>query len=194
MINRIWGTLIVTSILYGIAFGNASKMTEALLQGCSNGFELCIQVVGVYALWMGLMQVAKKTGILARLSKLLSRVLAALFPSVPQSHEAFGYIVLNLAANMLGTGNAATPIGIRAMESLQTINTNKTVPSHAMAMFLVLNTSSVQIFPTMIVGLRTAAGSQKPAAIFLSALTASLCSTLFGIAMVKWYARSRPHG
>jgi spore maturation protein A len=194
MINRIWGFMIVSSILYALVFGNMEAMTDALLTGCSDGVQLCLGIIGVYALWMGLMRLALKAGILAKLSQLLSKSLSNLFPQVPKGHEAFGYIMLNLAANMLGTGNAATPIGLRAMESLQTINKNKTIPSHAMAMFLVLNTSSVQLFPTMIVGLRTAAGSVNPTAIVVSALLASSCSTVAGIFAVKYFMWSRHNG
>lgn len=194
MINRIWGAIIVVSILYALLFGDMSVMTNALLTGCGDGVELCLGIIGVYALWMGLMNLAQKAGILERLSRLLSGWLINMFPGVPEGHESFGYMMLNLAANMLGTGNAATPIGLRAMESLQTINKNKAVPSHAMAMFLVLNTSSVQLFPTMIVGMRTAAGSENPTAIVLSAFIASACSTIVGIIAVKCFMRSRCYG
>jgi len=148
--------------------------------------------VGVMALFLGLMKVAEAGGLLTILARLIRPVMVKLFPDVPADHPAMGAMILNLAANMLGLGNAATPFGIRAMQELDTLNPQRGTATNAMALFLAINTSSITLLPTGVIALRAAAGSSDPAAILPTTLFATICSTTVAVVAAKLYQRVSP--
>lgn len=155
----------------------------------SNGgtVELAIGLVGVMALFLGLMKVAEAGGLLTILARLIRPLMVKLFPDVPADHPAMGAMILNLAANMLGLGNAATPFGIRAMQELDKLNPQRGTATNAMALFLTINTSSVTLLPTGVIALRAAAGASDPAAILPTTLLATIGSTTVAVVAAKLY-------
>ncbi len=167
-------------------------LSSAAIDAAGGAVELAIGLVGVMALFLGLMKVAEAGGLLVIIARTLRPLLVRLFPDVPADHPAMGAIVLNLSANVLGLGNAATPFGIRAMQELDKLNTEKGTATNAMALFLAINTSSVTLLPTGVIALRAAAGSIDPAGIVPTTLFATLCSTVAAIASAKLYQRFWP--
>lgn len=185
----IWVILLLGGIAVGVLSGKGTEMTQALMDGASRAVELCLRLAGVCSLWLGLMEIMRRAGWVDALARRLGGVLHRLFPDVPAGHPALGAISMNLAANMLGMGNAATPLGIKAMEHLQTLNRCPDTASAAMCMFMVINTSSVQLLPTGIINFRHAAGSAQAGVIVLPALIATACSTLVGVLVASLFRR-----
>jgi len=165
------------------------KMMQAGFDMAEFAAKLALGLIGLMALWLGLMKIAEDSGLVNKLVRLLRPVLRPLFPEVPPDHPAMGAISMNLSANMLGLGNAATPMGIKAMQHLQDLNTKKESASDSMCMFLALNTSSVQLLPpvTVIALLGVNAGG-----LFVSIFLATLCSTLVAVFAARWFARRNP--
>lgn len=168
-------------------------LTEQLLHGANDAVNLGIGLIGVLALFLGLMKVIEECGLLEKIAKLLSPLLRWLFPDVPANHPAMGAMVMNLSANMLGMGNAATPFGLKAMQELDKLNPHPGVASNAMILFLAINTSSITLLPTKIIALRSSAGSHDSAGIIATTLFATLCSTVIAIAAAKWLQRFSSH-
>ena len=169
-------------------------LSAAMVDSASSAVELAIGLVGVMTLFLGLMKVVEEGGMLRILSKLIRPLMVRLFPDVPPDHPAMGAMILNLSANALGLGNAATPFGIKAMQALDTLNPNRGTATNAMALFLAINTSSVTLLPTGVIALRAAAGSVDPAAILPTTLFATLGSTLVAIGAARLYQRFSPGG
>ena len=172
--------------LPGIIWPRLDRMMQAAFDMAEFAARLALGLIGLMALWLGLMKIAEHSGLVSELVKLIRPLLKKLFPDVPEDHPAMGAITLNLSANMLGLGNAATPMGIKAMEYLQELNEHKQSASNSMCMFLALNTSSVQLLPpvTVIALLGVSAGG-----LFVSIFLATLCSTIVAVLAAKWYAR-----
>ena len=147
----IWGIFIVGGILYGIFSGNIKVINDILINSGKTSISIIMEMIPVLVIWMGLMEIAEKSGLLTKISHKLSKVLRCLFPSIPEDNKALGYIASNVAVNMAGLGSAATPFGLKAMEELQKINKKKDTASDAMITFLVLNTGGVTIIPTTII-------------------------------------------
>jgi spore maturation protein SpmA len=166
-----------------------AALSQAMVDSAGGAVELAIGLVGVMALFLGLMKVAEAGGMLTIIARLIRPLMVRLFPDVPADHPAMGAMVLNIAANILGLGNAATPFGIRAMQALNTLNPQRGTATNAMALFLAINTSSVTLLPTGVIALRAAAGSTDPAAILPTTLLATLGSTTVAIAATKFYQR-----
>lgn len=173
--------------------GDASGPMEALAKGmidaAGGAVTLAIGLVGVMALFLGLMKVAEEGGLLRVIAKVLRPLMVRLFPDVPADHPAMGAMILNISANAMGLGNAATPFGIRAMQQLDGLNPHKGTSTNAMALFLAINTSSVTLLPTGVIALRAAAGSHDPAGIVPTTLFATICSTTVAILSAKLLAR-----
>jgi len=163
-----------------------SVLGKGMIDAAAGSVTLAIGLVGVMALFLGLMKVAEKGGLLVIIAKTLRPLLIRLFPDVPAEHPAMGAMILNMAANVLGLGNAATPFGIRAMQQLDTLNRQKGTATNAMALFLAINTSSITILPTGIIALRASAGSVDPAGIVPTTLFATICSTTVAIIAAKF--------
>jgi spore maturation protein SpmA len=164
-------------------------LSLAMVDAASGAVTLAIGLVGVMALFLGLMKVAEAGGLLVMIARTVRPLMVRLFPEVPAEHPAMGAMILNMSANVLGLGNAATPFGIRAMQELDKLNAHKGTATNAMALFLAINTSSVTLLPTGIIALRAAAGSTDPAGILPSTLFATICSTTVAIVATKLYQR-----
>ena len=185
MINYIWAFLIVVGTIVGIATGHGQDVGNAAVESAKEAGLLCVSLIGAYALWLGVLNVAKEAGLVEALAKKLRGVIRWLFPDVKPGSEASGYVTLNIVANMLGMGNAATPFGLKAMQELQKTNKRPHLPTNAMCMFLIVNASSVQILPLTIIALRSAAGSAAPSEIVITSLIATTITTAVGIAAGK---------
>jgi len=167
-------------------------LSAAMVDSAGGAVELAIGLVGVMALFLGLMKVAEEGGMLKILSRLIRPLMVRLFPEIPPDHPAMGAMILNLAANALGLGNAATPFGIRAMQELNRLNERPGTATDAMVLFLAINTSSVTLLPTGVIALRAAAGSSDPASILPTTLFATFGSTLVAVAAAKLYRHLAP--
>ena len=182
MLNYIWFGMMAISVVAGILTGRIDAVTEAAINMSKVAVEISIGLIGIMALWLGIMKIAEASGLIRIIARALRPITVRLFPDVPEDHPAIGSIVLNMSANMLGLGNAATPLGLKAMEELQELNPKKDTATNAMVMFLAINTSSVQIIiPATVVALMGAAASQ----IFITTILATLASTITAIVMVK---------
>lgn len=185
MLNIIWLALILLAVLIGGSSGRIREMTDGAVKSAETAVTLSIGLIGVMALWLGMMRLAEKAGLVQTLARVLRPVLRRLFPDVPTDHPAMGSMVMNIAANMLGLNNAATPLGLRAMKDLETLNRIPGTATNAMCTFLAINTSSVQLIPITAVAVLAAAGSANPSAIIGTAFLATICSTAAGIIAVK---------
>ncbi|MCW8906897.1 MAG: spore maturation protein [Sedimenticola sp.] len=169
-------------------------LSSAMIESAGGAVELALGLVGVMALFLGLMKIAEAGGLLTILARLIRPLMVRLFPDVPAEHPAMGAMILNMSANMLGLGNAATPFGIKAMQELNRLNPCKGTATDSMVLFLAINTSSITLLPTGVIALRASAGSTDPAGILPTTLFATLCSTLVAIIAVKGYRRFFPVG
>jgi len=181
MVNIIWFVLIAISILYSLFTGNISLINDEIISSGKSSLNLIISILEVTVLWTGILRIAENSNILSKFASIISPILSKLFPSIPKNHESLDYISSNIAANMLGLGSAATPFGLKAMKSLQSINEDKKKASDAMITFLVLNTSGVTIIPTTVIALRMAFNSANPSEIIITSLIATIISSIFGL-------------
>lgn len=181
MLNYIWFGLMAVALIVAAIRGTADEVTTASVESARTAVEISIGLIGVMALWLGMMRIAERAGMVGLLARVLSPVLKLLFPEVPRDHPAMGAIVMSLAANMLGLSNAATPLGIKAMEELQALNVDKETASNAMVMFMSLNTANVQLIPATVLGIMAAAGSKQPTYIIGTTLAATAIGTVAAI-------------
>ena len=188
MLNYIWFGMMAVAVVVGIFTGRIEAVTEAAIDMAKTAVTISIGLIGIMALWLGIMKIAEESGLIRIIARALKPITVRLFPDVPADHPAMGSIVLNMSANMLGLGNAATPLGLKAMEDLQELNPHKDTASNAMVMFLAINTSSVQlILPATVVALMGGVASQ----IFIPTILATLCSTIAAIVSVKVLERRK---
>jgi len=197
MLSYIWLGMMLLGVCVGILSGKAQLIGSESLTVANSAVNLCIGLVGVMSLWLGMMRLAEKAGLIEVLARLMRPLLRRLFPQVPANHAAMGYILMNMAANMLGLNNAATPLGIKAMQSLQSLNAYPRMASNAMCMLLAINTSSIQLLPATTIAILAANGASNPTSIVGTALLATLCSTVAAILAVKiaeklpWYDHAK---
>ena len=189
MINKIWLFFIVIGILFGIFTGNSEVINNTIIESSKISLDLLVKIFPVLALWMGLMEIAQNSGLLKKLSSLASPFLTKRFPEIPKGHESLSLISSNIIANIFGLGSAATPFGLKAMESLQTLNEKKDTASRSMITFLVINTSGLTIVPTTIISLRLMYGSSNPSCILAATILATTMSTIGGIIIDKIISR-----
>lgn len=187
MLNVIWLGLIIVSIVVAALNGRIEVINQAAFDGAKTGVTVCFGLLSVLAFWMGIMRIAEKAGLLELLAIALSPVVQRLFPDVPKGHPALGYILTNMSANLLGLGNAATPMGLKAMEELQKLNPHKQVASPAMCTLLAINTASITLIPTTIIAIRIQYGSVNPVEIVGTTLIASFAATIFALLIDRWY-------
>ena len=185
MINFIWCGMIVIGIVVGVLTGNIEAVSTAAIEWAETAVELSLGLIGVMALWLGLMKIAEEAGIVRGMGLLMKPIMVRLFPEVPADHPAMGSIVANMAANFFGLGNAATPLGIKAMQELQDLNENKEEASNAMVTFLAINTSSVTLISSSIIAYRSAAGAVNPADVIGPTIIATAVSTTVAIIACK---------
>ena len=187
VLNYIWVAFFVIAFIFaiiGLCMGDATlfqKIVEATFDSSKNAFEISLGLTGILSLWLGIMRIGERAGAVNVLARMLSPVFSKLFPGIPKNHPAMGSIFMNIASNMLGLDNAATPTGLQAMKQMQTLNEKKDTATNAMIMFLVLNTSGLTIIPTTILGFRAAYGAHNPTDVFVPILLATTIATLAGI-------------
>jgi len=173
-----------------VKFVNLSAVTnDGIIRYAKTAVELAIALIGIMALWLGIMKVAEEAGLVSRLARVLRPVTTRLFPDVPPDHPAMGAMIMNISANMLGLSNAATPLGLKAMEELNKLNKKAGTATDAMCTFLVINTSNVQLIPATVIAIRAAAGSANPTEILGPVLLATAISLVVGISTVKLLAK-----
>ena len=210
MLNYIWAGMILLGVIYGVCTGQMSALTGGALDSAREAVSLCITMAGVMALWMGLMEIAQKSGMIGKMTKGIRPFLKFMFPRLPEDHPAGEYITTNLIANVLGLGWACTPAGLKAMEQLAELEKQRagqgtekgrqgsedrrygaeaTAASNEMCTFLILNISSLQLIPVNMIAYRSQYGSANPAVIIAPALVATLFSTIIAIIYCKWKDR-----
>lgn len=189
MINKLWVGLIVIGSLCLIFTGKADVLNAQILSSGKATLELVMQIFPLVSLWLGIMNIAKESGLLSKVSKFIYPLLHKIFPDIPKGHESFSYISSNIIANMFGLGNAATPFGLKAMKSLQSLNKNKEEASRSMITFLVINTCGLCIIPTTIISLRMLYDSKDPSFIMIPCLTISFVSLIFGLVIDRIWSK-----
>ncbi len=161
------------------------RVTSAALEGAGTAVEIAIGLIGIMALWLGVMKVAQEAGITNIIAKLVRPITRRLFPDIPEDHPAIGAMIMNIAANMLGLSNAATPLGLKAMEELDKLNPNKGEATDDMCTFLVINTSAITLIPATAIAIRASLGSSNPQMIIVPSILAATCATIVGLTTVK---------
>lgn len=205
MLNYIWALMILVGVIYGALTGNIREVSNAALDSAGEAVSLCITMLGVMALWVGLMEIAQSSGLIRKLTNGIQPFVSFLFPHIPREHEAREYISTNIIANVLGLGWACTPAGLKAMEALAKLERergnpeymeNRTAKSRAasneMCNFLILNISSLQLIPVNMIAYRSQYGSVNPAGIIAPAILATLASTVTAVIYCKWKDRGVP--
>ena len=183
--NFIWPVFIIISYIYAIFFGNLEEINNSIFDSCKSAVELSITFLGTMCLWNGIMQIAKTTTLIQKLTHLLKPIMKFLFPEIKSDSKVHEEISRNMVANILGLGNAATPLGLKAMKSMQKENPNKEILSNDMAMFIIINTASIQLIPTTVISIRSALGSSNPTSIILPVWIATICAAVAGIFAAK---------
>lgn len=187
MMHYIWLGMIVSGVVAAILQGRVEVITTAALTGAKDAVAVCIGLISILVFWLGMMKIAQDSGLLDKLAKVLGPVAKFLFPGVPEKHPAMGYILSNMSANLFGLGNAATPMGLKAMEELQKLNDDKGTATPAMCTLLALNTSGLTLIPTTIIGIRMKYESTNPTDIIGPTLLATLVATGFAILLDRYY-------
>ena len=187
--NLVFVLLLVGAAIVGAVRGVVKAVGQGAFEGASQGVTLAIGLIGVMALWLGLMRIAEKAGLVEKLARAARPVFRPLFPAIPDGHPAISAMLLNIAANMMGLGNAATPFGIKAMEELEKLNPTPGTATNAQVLFLAINTASLQLVPTTVIALRASAQSSDPAGILLPTLIATVCALTVGILAAKLLER-----
>jgi spore maturation protein A len=167
------------------------RLNVQLIAGAQGAVTICIELIGIMALWLGMMNIAKDAGIVDAFARLARPLMRWLFPDIPNGHPAQGAILMNLSANMLGMDNAATPMGLKAMEELQSLNPVKDTATNSMVLFLAINNSSVTIIPFTLIGYRVASGSTNPAQPLAGILIVTAFTTTVAVVLTKWLSRRR---
>lgn len=181
MINFIWAGLLISGFVIGILTGNVEAVTNAAIESANTAVELAIGLVGVMALWLGIMKIAEESGLVEKLAQGLKPITLRLFPDVPADHPAMGAMIMNMAANILGLGNAATPLGLKAMQELQELNPKEDTATNAMVTFLAINTSSLTLVPATSIAILASAGAKNPTEIIGPTIIATMVSTLVAL-------------
>ena len=189
MLNIIWLGMIFVAVIVGLIEGKIDAVVQAVTDSAKLGFEVAIGLTGIMTLWLGIMSIATESGLVAKFALLLKPILKRLFPDVPVEHPAMGAMVMNIAANMLGLANAATPFGLQAMKELQSLNNHAKVATNSMCTFLAINTSSVQLIPATAIAFLAANGSTSPSSVIFSSLVATSISTLVALIAVTQLAK-----
>lgn len=189
MLNKIWSVFIIISFIYAILMGNVEKLNNSIFESTANAVELSITFLGTICLWNGIMQIAQKTSLIEKLTKIFRPIINFLFPEMKNNEKAKQEISMNVIANVLGLGNAATPLGLKAMKTMQEENTKKDTLSNSMAMFIVLNTASLQIIPTTVIAIRASLGSENPSQIIFAVWGATITAVTVGVIATKIFIK-----
>ncbi|WP_043932901.1 nucleoside recognition domain-containing protein [Bacillus sp. EB01] len=187
MVNYIWVLITVVGIVFAIFNGTMQEVNQAVFQGAKDAVTLCIGLISILVFWLGMMRIAEEAGLLKAMAKLFKPIVKPLFPEVPANHPAMGYILSNIIANMFGLGNAATPLGLKAMEQLQELNDQRDHASRSMITFLAINTASVTILPTTVIAIRMNYNSASPAEIVVPTLITTVLSAIGALLIDRYY-------
>ena len=185
MLNVIWPAFIIISIIYAFITGNIENVSNGIFESANSAVELLITFLGTICLWNGIMEIAKDTSLINKLTKMLNPIIHFLFPELKNNKQAQEEISMNIVANLLGLGNAATPLGLKAMQTMQKENNKKDTLTNSMAMFIVINTASLQLIPTNVIAIRSSLSSQAPSAIILQVWIATIIAAIVGIIATK---------
>lgn len=185
MLNKIWPFFIIISFVFAIFTGNINNFNNSIFSSCTQAVELIIKLFGTMCLWNGLMQIVQETSLMAKLSKMISPLMKFLFPKIKKEDKEYNEITINIIANLLGIGNAATPLGLKAMQTMQEKNTKKDTITDNMAIFIVLNTASLQLIPTTVIAVRASLGSANPSQIIVPVWIATIVADIAGITASK---------
>ena len=185
MLNKIWPFFIIISFIYSIYTGNISNVNNAIFDSAEQTVSLCITLLGTLCLWNGIMNIAVKTSLISKLTVVLKPLIKFLFPDLKNDKKISEEVSMNIVANILGLGNAATPLGLKAISSMQEKNKNKSTLSNSMAMFILINTASLQIIPTTVIALRSSLGSTNPSQIILGVWVATITAFLTAVILGK---------
>ncbi|KMK93646.1 nucleoside recognition domain-containing protein [Rossellomorea marisflavi] len=191
MVNIIWVALTIIGLVFAVINGRMAEVNEAIFQSANEAVTLCIGLVSVLVFWLGMMKIAQEAGLLDKLAGLCRPFVKRLFPEVPADHPAMGYILSNMMANMFGLGNAATPLGIKAMEQLKQLNGGRDSASRSMITFLAINTSSITLIPTTVIAIRMKYDSASPTEIVGPTLVATILSAIGAICIDRYFHHRR---
>ena len=189
MLNKIWPLFLIISFIYSFFSGSLQETNNSIFESTASAVNLCLTLVGTMCLWCGIIKIAMKTSIINKLIKLFKPLLKKLFPEINENDEVYKEISMNIIANLLGLGNAATPLGLQAMKSLQKTNKNKKELSNSMAMLIVLNTASIQIIPTTVIAIRNSLGSTEPTKMLVPIWIATICAAVAAITATKIFMK-----
>lgn len=187
MVNYIWVGLLVIGIVFAMFNGTMEEVNAAILKGASDSVTIVISLVSVLVFWLGLMKIVEVSGLLNRLIKLFKPAIVKLFPEIPGDHPAMGYILSNMIANLFGLGNAATPLGLKAMEQMSILHEGKDYASRSMITFLALNTSSITLIPTTVIAIRMKYGAVSPTDIVVPTIIATIISGIFALLIDRYF-------
>ncbi|MBO5004776.1 MAG: hypothetical protein J6D03_05970 [Clostridia bacterium] len=185
MLNVIWPVFIIISFVYAILVGNVQEVNKSIFDSAGSAVELSITFLGTMCLWNGIMKIVQETSLMSKLTKLLNPIMTFLFPELRKDSRAKNEISMNIIANILGLGNAATPLGIRAMNELQKENVKKDTLSNSMIMFIVLNTASLQLIPTTVIAIRTSLGSENPSLVIVPVWIVTILAAITAVFVTK---------
>ena len=194
MLNYIWFGLMAIALIVAAFNGTAAGVTKGAVDSAKTAVEIALGMIGIMTLWLGIMRVAERAGLISLLGRALRPFSRLLFPEIPPEHPAIGAMIMNIAASMLGLANAATPLGIKAMEELQELNPQKETASNAMVTFMALNTAGIQFIPATIIGVLAATGAKNPTAIISTTIIATLCGAVAAVSTAKLLQRFFPYG
>lgn len=187
--NTIWAMLIGISIVFAVINGRLDPLTQSIFEGAKSAVEVSLFLLGIVALWLGITKILENSGLIRQLAHLSRPLVGRLFKNISPDHPAMTSITLNLLANLFGLGNAATPLGIKAMQDLQTLNPNAETVTFEMMLFIVINTASIQLVPFTVIGILAHYGAQNPSAVVLPTLLTTVLSALFAVAALFAFRR-----
>jgi spore maturation protein A len=185
MLNYIWLTMVILAVVLGGINGKIENVTKSAIDSAGSSVTIAIGLIGIMALWLGIMKIAEDSGLMALLAKAIAPIMKWLFPEIPPGHPSIGSMTMNIAANMLGLSNAATPLGLKAMEDLETLNRRPGVATNAMCTFLTINTAGLQLIPATMISIMASAGSKDPTAIIGTTVAAASAALIAGVTAAK---------
>ena len=185
MLNIVWPIFIIISFSFAIFSGNLERLNSSIFESTTDAINLCISLLGTICLWNGIMQIASNTSVVEKLTRFLKPVIRFLFPELKEKPEIQKEVSMNMIANILGLGNAATPLGLKAMKSMQKENKQKDILSNSMMMLIVLNTASLQLIPTTVLAIRSSLNSINPTKIIVPVWISTVCAAVVGVCVCK---------
>lgn len=191
MLNYIWSGMVVISFIVAAFTGRLETITSAAMEGAGSAIEMCIGLLGVMCLWTGIAKISENSGLTGVFSRILKPITKIMFPGLKNGSRALNAIVMNMVANLLGMGNAATPLGIAAMKELDKQNEKKGIASDEMCMFVVINTASIQLIPATVIALRQLFGSQNPTEVIFPVWLCSICAVTVGVIAAKVFQKRK---